>query len=285
MGQKLEHFREESGEDAATDSFGNVYVLGNADMWYVNSHESGTYQYVFLRKLDSSGNFLWQDMWGQKGSYLDCGTVSVDYAGNASITGIFDDVKQIDLDPGPGMDIHTAASPNDCFLAKLDPTGAYQWGRNWGSTDVSDGRKCGHVSDDAGNIYVAGGFMGTVDFNPGDGVDIHSSDGMANACLCKYSPNGAFEWARTWRGSGFDRADQVVLGNSGNLYVTCEYSLAGQYALRMLDSNGHLQWERTWDGGGSGIFGGNNICRDRWDKHFHRRRIGRLRRHESRTSS
>jgi hypothetical protein len=269
-GRNWSIFREESGQDAATDAFGNVYVFGDADMWYINAHGAGTYQYLFLRKLDSSGNLQWQDMWGQNGSYLDCGSVAVDNAGNAIITGSFYEVKQIDLDPGPGVDIHTTASDNDCFLVEVDSAGTYQWGRNWASTPIFGSRKLSHVSDAAGNIYVAGAFTGTVDFDPGDGVDIHSSYGMVNAFLCKYSPYGAFEWARTWIEGGFDKADQVVVGNSGNLYVTYEHmSAARQYALRMLDSNGNMQWERTWDGAtGNGMLGGNDMCRDRWDNIF-----------------
>jgi hypothetical protein len=40
-----------------------------------------------------------------------------------------------------------------------------------------------------GNVYTVGAFMGTIDFDPGVGVDIHTSNGVEDAFLLKTTPN------------------------------------------------------------------------------------------------
>jgi hypothetical protein len=37
--------------------------------------------------------------------------------------------------------------------------------------------------DGANNVYAAGGFVGTVDFDPGGGIDLHTSNGYTDAFL------------------------------------------------------------------------------------------------------
>ena len=104
------------------------------------------------------------------------------------------------------------------------------WG---GSDDWDEGRGVG--VDGSGNVYVTGWFWGTVDFDPGSGVDNHTSNGEHDVFLNKFDSSGAFNWARTWGGSEWDDGHGVAVEGSGNVYVT-----------------GYFQWTVDFDTG-SGV--------------------------------
>jgi hypothetical protein len=80
------------------------------------------------------------------------------------------------------------------------------WARTWGSTGYDTVNTVKMGSD--GYIYAAGFYQGTVDFDPGAGVDQHTSNSNSvDAFLCKYDSLGVFQWAKTWGGPGTDTAE------------------------------------------------------------------------------
>jgi len=91
--------------------------------------------------------------------------------------------------------------------------------RTWGGS--SDDHGYSVAVDGSGNVYVTGAFAGTVDFDPGTGVDIHDGGG---AFLSKFDSSGNFLWAKTWGGSEFDSGNGVAVDGSGNVYVTGDFS-------------------------------------------------------------
>src|SRR5687767_12090422 len=62
------------------------------------------------------------------------------------------------------------------------------------------------AADDAGNVYAASHFSGTVDFDPGPGVSTLTSAGGSDGYLAKYAPDGSFLWVRNLGGSTDDVA-------------------------------------------------------------------------------
>jgi len=64
--------------------------------------------------------------------------------------------------------------------------------RDWGGPDDPDyvGRCSSVATDLSGNVYAAGWFSGDIDFDPGPGVDSHSSKGNVAAFLSKFPPDG-----------------------------------------------------------------------------------------------
>jgi hypothetical protein len=75
------------------------------------------------------------------------------------------------------------------FLSKFDSSGNYHWAR---TQDASSGysNSRGVAADVFGNTYMIGFFSGTVGFDPGSGVDNHTSNGGLDAFLTKFDPNG-----------------------------------------------------------------------------------------------
>ncbi len=119
-------------------------------------------------------------------------SVVADSADNVIMGGAIS--EEIDLDPGPGTDIRSPGAIRDAILVKLDPDGTYLWGRNWGSVnpwayELVD--SWGVATYGTSSIYVCGNFVGDVDFDPGPGSEIHSSDLWAGF-LSKFLSDGSW---------------------------------------------------------------------------------------------
>ena len=255
----------------ATDVFGNAYVVGDFSSPSVDfdpgagvdSHVNSGMFDAFLSKFDPNGAFLWAKSWG--GTLYDDGPrVVLDSAGNVYISGMFQS-QPGDFDPGSGVDLHSANGSIDVFLSKFDTNGNFLWARTWGGT----GDDCGEALavDGSGNVYVTGYFSATVDFDPGSGVDTRVSSGDRDAFLSKLDTNGTYLWAKTWGGTGDDRAESIYLDGAGSLYLTGMYSGsidfnpgsgvdfhtsngATDVFLSKLDTSGTYLWARTWGGSG-----------------------------------
>ena len=83
------------------------------------------------------------------------------------------------------------------------------------------------VTDVSGNVFVAGRFQNTVDFDPGtttanltSNYSGKSPTNTSDGFLAKYRPDGTFLWARRFGGTGvYDFAESVVLDPAGNAYL------------------------------------------------------------------
>ncbi len=118
---------------AAANGSDYVYVAG-----YTNTHPTGGNNYdIFLLKLDSSGNYVWNRT---------CGSPSTDYAnavttdtnGNIYIAG----------------DIYNGSNQYDAFVAKYDPDGNQIWNTTYGNS--TDQKAYGIVLDNDGNVIITG---------------------------------------------------------------------------------------------------------------------------------
>jgi len=241
------------GYAAAMDASGNVYVTGSfkhtvdfdPGIGVDNHTASGPYaaEDIFLSKYDSSGNFIWARTWGS--IYTDEGLgITVDGAGNPSVTGYFGGTA--DFDPGSGVDNHTAEQ-DAVFLSVFDSSGNFNWARTWGEHAGDWGYGIG--LDESGSVYVTGLFSYTVDFDPGSGIDDHVSNGDADIFLTKFDSSGDYQWARTWGTTGWDGGLGAAVDGSGNAYVSGASS--GHAFLSKFDSSGNLKWAHTLGGEGA----------------------------------
>jgi hypothetical protein len=78
----------------------------------------------------------------------------------------------------------------------------------------------GMTTDAAGNVYVVGGFTGTIDFDPGPGIATAGPAVGSDIWFAKYSPTGQLIWARALIGGDNDFGNDIGLDNSGNIYIT-----------------------------------------------------------------
>ena len=95
------------------------------------------------------------------------------------------------------------------------------WAKQMGGTNSEAGTSI--AIDGSGNIYTAGHFAGTVDFDPGVGVSNMTSAGQGDFFISKLDASGNFVWAKQF-GNTFDEFTQVIaVDNSGNVFITGNY--------------------------------------------------------------
>jgi len=135
-------------------------------------------------------------------------SVAIDDSGNILIAGIFE--GSIDL--GGGRLASTGR--DDIFIGKYSATGEYIFSKSFGDGDLES---ISDVAVDAtGNIYIAGGFRGTIDLGGG----VLTSEGNWDVLLAKFDPNGEHLWSFRFGDDREQYAYRVVIDGAGNAIVT-----------------------------------------------------------------
>ena len=96
----------------------------------------------------------------------------------------------IDLDPGPGENIHTAQNSSWTFVTKYSTTGEYQWGSVFGTTGYVTAFELDYGSNDM--LYVTGDFSGETDFDPGPGEELVSAVDVTYTFINKLTSDGTY---------------------------------------------------------------------------------------------
>ncbi len=195
--------------------------------------------------------------------------ITIDGSGNNYTTGYF--TGTVDFDPGSGVFNLTAVS-SDVFIVKLNSNGDFVWAKNFGAAFGATGSSI--QVDASGNIYVAGKFSGTVDFDPSAGAFNLTSAGQDDIFISKLDNNGNFIWAKKVGGTSTDECSSIALDATGNIYATGSFNLtvdfdpgasvanlnsAGSRDIFMLklDNNGNFVWAQQI--GAVGSDSGNSI--------------------------
>ncbi len=248
------------GFSVAVDALGNVYTTGtfrdSADFDPGGGASiftsAGNYDF-FIQKLDINGNFIWATTIG--GTNNDFGlSIEVDASGNVYTTGYF--TGTADFDPGLGTYYLTASGPIEAFILKMDMNANLVWARSFGGLNATSRAITVAAS---GNVYTAGNFQGTVDFDPGPGTYNLTEVGSQDAFVQKLDANGNFVWAKAFGGTSPDVCFSVITDNAENVYTTGYYQETvdfdpgtGTYNLTStggadifilkLDANGDYNW-------------------------------------------
>jgi hypothetical protein len=78
--------------------------------------------------------------------------------------------------------------------------------------------------DSAGNSYMTGSFMGTVDFDP-DSINIHNMTAAAgwDIFVCKLDTSGNFLWAQSFGGTNYDYGRCITIDHSGSVFISGDF--------------------------------------------------------------
>jgi hypothetical protein len=234
-----------------TDRYDNVFLVGDfsgtVDFGGGPLTSSGS-QDVFLVKLDSDGNHLWSQAFGDDGFQLGWG-VAADSDGSVIITGEHNGT--IDFGGGP-----MTADPGQLrvFLAKLDEDGAHTWSRSFGGGNVQYVRG-GVTTDVAHSVVLTGYFFGTIDFGAGPLTSI----GQADVFVIKLDQSGELVWSKRFgsasgegsQGLATDASNNiVVVGSSGGAVDfgggPLPNSGEGDIFVAKLDADGNHVWSRSF---------------------------------------
>lgn len=159
---------DDTGNAVATDSLGNVYIVGTTSGSIGANLSAGLNDYL-LAKYDTIGVQQWVYQFG---------TDSDDY-GTAAVVDADDNIY-VAGDTSGMFDGHTSFGLRDVFLAKYAANGGGIWSIQYGS--VLDDRTHGVAVDSNANVYITGETDGTLDYV--------TNAGGSDIFLLKYDTNG-----------------------------------------------------------------------------------------------
>jgi hypothetical protein len=171
--------------------------------------------------------------------------ITTDAAGNVYVAGAFE--ATVDFDPSATTLNLVSAGQSDAFFAKYSSAGALVWAKQLGSTGQDE--IYGITVDGSGNVYVAGYFSNTVDFNPDAAITNRTSGGLQDGFYGKYTSTGAFTWVNQFGSSGNDYAYNVAVDAGSNVYV------AGVFTGTVDFDPSGATLNKTFVGGDDAFFG------------------------------
>ena len=214
------------------------------------------------------------------GSGADAGrTMATDSAGNVYLAGNLNGTA--DVDPGPGV---WNLNGTGALVAKYSNRGALCWARSF----LLNGLPLGLSLAADNSILITGYYSGTVDFDPGAGVQNLTSVGSTDAFVLKLDDFGDFLWARSMGGTSDDRGTTIATAGDGSVYTTGQfYGTAdfdpGPGVFSITSAGGYDVFVAKLDAGGELPLGRprrryqrQRLCRR------HRSRAGRQRLHDGR---
>jgi uncharacterized delta-60 repeat protein len=194
---------DDSSQDVAIDSKGNVYISGetNGSLAGANQGEHD----AWVAKYNTTGALVWKRQLGTSSNDLSRG-VATDSKGNIYISGYT-----------RGSLAAANQGDSDAWVAKYNTTGALVWKKQLGSSSSSEDVSHGVATDSKDNIYISGTTLGSL-----GGAD---QGGASDAWLAKYNTTGALVWKRqlgSFRDDysfGVEEVDIATDSNS-NVYIS-----------------------------------------------------------------
>jgi hypothetical protein len=225
------------------DSLGNIYIAmsfldsvtikkGNFFKKFIpiSSYKKD----ILIIKINTAGEYEWvKQIEGHEDDYPTA--IKVDFNGDILIAGIFSGI--VDFDPSENTFFLTStnnsnlkSNENNAFLLKLSPTGSFISVLNFeGYAQINS-----IDFDNYGNIYLAGGFTGGIDFDPQEGKNVlevypvYSCSGnleyLFNIFVLKLDSKYNLVWVKQFGEFAYkDEANSMVLDKNNNLILTCRY--------------------------------------------------------------
>lgn len=265
-GRSLGSVNYEYTKGSCTDAAGNIYTTGTFSDSMDANPTLGVDKVAppgsFIQKLYPDGSYAWTII--HKATTSSGGgikNIACDSSGSVFVTGDF--VSTTDFDFGPGIDNHTPIGSSDIFVTKINADGSYGWTKTFGGNFNDYGQTIAVAS--SGGIVVAGYFRSTVDFDPGAGVDNHTSAGGSDMFITRFDSAGNYLWTKTTGGANYEYVVSISLDPSDNIYYagyfadpvdfdpgagTDTRTSAGSYDgfLSKLASDGSYQWTKLFGG-------------------------------------
>jgi hypothetical protein len=260
------------------DAVGNLFTAGyftgsnvdfDPDTSTFKITDIGSGNNAFVMKMDAAGKFAWVKHWnynrdagGGNGMLEEGPAMTLDPSGNVLTAGRF--YGTVDFDPGATTRKLIAITENG-YISKLDAAGNFLWAKQL----IADTPVIKYVfpqsitTDPSGNIYVAGNFIGTADFNPDSSASFTLAAQEPNGFVMKLDASGNFIWAKK---IGNDNspllnshgANAVIADAAGNVYVTGGFmdkvdfggtqltsAGLGDIYLAKLDGSGAYLWAKS----------------------------------------
>ncbi|WP_290795249.1 gliding motility-associated C-terminal domain-containing protein [Flavihumibacter sp. UBA7668] len=175
----------------------------------------------FIVKLNSNGEFIWARKIAEdnpaKNSYIEANDIDADENGNILLAGVYS--GECDFDTGKDSSIMRTGGWGEIFVLLLDPNGNCIWVRSFGNNSNYQRLYSHGVSfDKKNNIYIAGAFGGTQDFDPGPNSKLLVSNSPSAAYILKLSKSGEFLWVKQLGNQLLNAAHDIGVDPENNVY-------------------------------------------------------------------
>ncbi|WP_370088627.1 T9SS type A sorting domain-containing protein [Ekhidna sp.] len=204
-------------EDGSTLSTGTFYGDIDVDpgddelIFAASGGENG--ENIYIQKLDEKGGLLWAK---QITGNVYSPSISIDQSGNIFLSATFS-IYTLDADPGEAEYILTPTG-RDGLILKLNSEGEFIWAKQIGGDDNQSATRI--VTDNNGNVVIAGNFRGTADFNPNQATYDLTSNGNYDNYLLKLDENGNFIWAISYGGNDWEYTYDLLLDSNDEIVVS-----------------------------------------------------------------
>jgi hypothetical protein len=193
-----------------------IFQAGSGEFLIPGSEQSNN---TYIEKFSPEGNLIWASGFSGFGSGgLTGKKIAVDSNGNILLLSFF--FGTVDVDPGPGTFYLTAVPEyrNYCIISS-DESGNFLWARNILQVGEYNDVESLIISSE-GDIFIAGGFSNSTDFDSGENTFPITSAGDADAFVLKLDPLGDFVWVKTFGSAGLDKVPALCLDQQNNVFVS-----------------------------------------------------------------
>ena len=216
-------------------------------------------------------NVNWKGQLSNTTNWVSLFDIENDGNGNLYSTGYAD--EQTDLNPNINeINLEGSSSGRHIYINKFSPN-SFSWGVTLNGEPSSATRGESITIDNQGNVYVTGGYSGTIDFDPSPNVTNESTATEASGYnfdpfLIKLDAQGNLVWYKVWQGNMYNFA--VDVDQNGNVFISgyhngevdmdpssninLENTLSNNYNnsfIIKLDANGDFIWSKSFDSYGS----------------------------------
>jgi hypothetical protein len=166
---------------------------------------------VFVARIDRDGSWVWAS---RAGSATGDSAYSVSAAadGSAIVGGYFSGVATF------GALTLTSVGNNDVFVAKIGPSGVWEWATGTGASGWESINAVSTSGD--GSAIVAGGFSGTVPFG---GTSLTTLPGRGAVFVAKIDGDGAWVWATKAEISSAYSVQGIDTSTDGSAVIVGQY--------------------------------------------------------------
>ncbi|MBC7486199.1 MAG: hypothetical protein H7282_05570, partial [Cytophagaceae bacterium] len=220
---------------AVNNATGEVYYAGSftgTNLFFKiaaggNLYANGGSTDMYLVKYTAAGALVWVRGIGGTGTD-EVADIAIDATGNVLLAGYVQT-------NGANIEVYTSGSgrPNlgtfgaysssfEAALIKIGAAGTFSASDAYLFGSVGGAEKCRAITLDAsGNIYLAGDFFNTVDFDPSAGTTnlVELTAGAGDAFIAKYSSAMALQWAGSLKGGGVENIHRIGIDGLGHIYA------------------------------------------------------------------
>ena len=215
----------EAGYKIATDSLGNIYMVGYTmsttidfdPSTNVNNFSTNGDRDIWITKLNSNGGHIWSKVYGGSGTDNAFGLcVNGEYV---YLAGEFEGT--VDFDPINSGNILTSNGDADAFVQKMDLNGNVIWTRSFGATSYDNAKDVRVNSNN--DVLLVGTFRDSTDFDP-SAADSLVYATYSDPFILKLDSLGDFLWVNSIESStSSEEINAICLDINDNIYVTGGY--------------------------------------------------------------